>query len=82
MMIDFSTQAGYGTTDSTNYSSIPVPDENILSNSSNVNVPGRWAFRVDGGPEEGNPVQCSMSFFKPFTTFDQIRPDQPNLQKK
>ncbi|XP_039513569.1 uncharacterized protein LOC120468973 [Pimephales promelas] len=46
-------QAGYGTTDSTNYSSIPVPDENILSNSSNVNVPGRWAFRVDGGPEEG-----------------------------
>ncbi|XP_051770088.1 uncharacterized protein LOC127523435 isoform X2 [Ctenopharyngodon idella] len=46
-------QAGYGTIDSTNYSSIPVPDENKLSNSSNVNVPGRWAFRVDGGPEEG-----------------------------
>ncbi|XP_051770106.1 uncharacterized protein LOC127523440 [Ctenopharyngodon idella] len=45
-------QAGYGTIDSTNYSSIPVPDENKLSNSSNVNVPGRWAFRVDGGPEE------------------------------
>ncbi|KAK7123139.1 hypothetical protein R3I94_020054 [Phoxinus phoxinus] len=46
-------QAGYGTIDSTNYSSIPVADENKLSNSSNVNVTGRWAFRVDGGPEEG-----------------------------
>ncbi|XP_048027529.1 uncharacterized protein LOC125255961 [Megalobrama amblycephala] len=46
-------QAGYGTIDSTNYSSVPVPDENKLSNSSNVNVPGRWVFRVDGGPEEG-----------------------------
>ncbi|XDV45069.1 hypothetical protein PO909_013238, partial [Leuciscus waleckii] len=46
-------QAGYGTIDSTNDSSIPVSDENKLSNSSNVNVPGRWVFRVDGGPEEG-----------------------------
>ncbi|XP_067225188.1 sushi, nidogen and EGF-like domain-containing protein 1 [Chanodichthys erythropterus] len=49
-------QAGYGTIDSTNYSSIPVPNENKMSDSSNVNVPGRWAFRVDGGPEEGNPL--------------------------
>ncbi|KAK9965090.1 hypothetical protein ABG768_004199 [Culter alburnus] len=46
-------QAGYGTINSTNYSSIPVPNENKMSDSSNVNVPGRWAFRVDGGPEEG-----------------------------
>ncbi|XP_077062346.1 uncharacterized protein LOC143714793 [Siphateles boraxobius] len=46
-------QAGYDTINSTNYFSIPVPDENKLSNSSNVDVPGRWAFRVDGGPEEG-----------------------------
>ncbi|XP_050979932.1 alpha-tectorin-like [Labeo rohita] len=46
-------QAGYGTINSKNYFSIPVPDENKLFNSSNVNVPGRWAFRVDGGPEEG-----------------------------
>ncbi|RXN23623.1 transmembrane protease serine 11B [Labeo rohita] len=45
-------QAGYGTINSKNYFSIPVPDENKLFNSSNVNVPGRWAFRVDGGPEE------------------------------
>ncbi|XP_067225186.1 uncharacterized protein si:dkey-32n7.7 [Chanodichthys erythropterus] len=45
--------AGYDTINSTNYFSIPVTDENELSNSSNVNVPGRWVFRVDGGPEEG-----------------------------
>ncbi|XP_026133415.1 uncharacterized protein LOC113112189 [Carassius auratus] len=47
------TTAGYDTINSTNYFSIPVPDENKLFNSSNVNVPGRWVFRVDGGPEEG-----------------------------
>ncbi|XP_073689128.1 alpha-tectorin-like, partial [Garra rufa] len=45
-------QAGYGTINSTNYFSIPVPDENTLFSSSNVNLPGRWAFRVDGGPKE------------------------------
>ncbi|XP_042591975.1 uncharacterized protein LOC109055827, partial [Cyprinus carpio] len=47
------TTAGYDTINSTNYFSIPVPDENKLFNSSNVNVPGRWVFRVDGGPEDG-----------------------------
>ncbi|XP_016117350.1 uncharacterized protein, partial [Sinocyclocheilus grahami] len=46
-------QAGYGTVNSTNYFSIPVLDENKLFNSSNVSVSGRWAFRVDGGPQEG-----------------------------
>ncbi|XP_026078957.1 uncharacterized protein LOC113056404 [Carassius auratus] len=50
---DQSFQAGYDTINSTNYFSIPVSDENKLFNSSNVNVPGRWVFRVDGGPEEG-----------------------------
>ncbi|XP_067285782.1 uncharacterized protein si:dkey-32n7.7 [Pseudorasbora parva] len=50
---DQSFQAGYDTVNSTNYFSIPVADESKLSNSSNVNMPGRWAFRVDGGPEEG-----------------------------
>uniref|UniRef100_A0A8C1Y1K2 Si:dkey-32n7.7 n=1 Tax=Cyprinus carpio TaxID=7962 RepID=A0A8C1Y1K2_CYPCA len=50
---DQSFQAGYDTINSTRYFSIPVTDENKLFNSSNVNVPGRWVFRVDGGPEEG-----------------------------
>uniref|UniRef100_A0A672NI43 NIDO domain-containing protein n=1 Tax=Sinocyclocheilus grahami TaxID=75366 RepID=A0A672NI43_SINGR len=46
----------YRTFNSTNYFSIPVLDENKLFNSSNVSVSGRWAFRVDGGPQEGNPL--------------------------
>ncbi|XP_021335883.2 uncharacterized protein si:dkey-32n7.7 isoform X2 [Danio rerio] len=46
-------QAGYGTMNLTNYFSVPIPTANKLSNSSNVNLSGRWAFRVDGGPEEG-----------------------------
>ncbi|XP_048027547.1 uncharacterized protein LOC125255978 [Megalobrama amblycephala] len=46
-------QAGYDTINSTNYFSIPAPDANKLSNSSNVNVLGRWVFRVDGGIDEG-----------------------------
>ncbi|XP_051522636.1 uncharacterized protein LOC127422868 [Myxocyprinus asiaticus] len=50
---DKSFQAGYDTINSTNYFSIPVRNENMLSNSSNVNVLGRWVFRVDGGPMEG-----------------------------
>ncbi|XP_050980944.1 uncharacterized protein LOC127174522 [Labeo rohita] len=42
-------QAGYDTINSTHYFVIPgfISD---LRNSSNVNVPGRWAFRVDGEP--------------------------------
>ncbi|XP_056325914.1 uncharacterized protein si:dkey-32n7.7 [Danio aesculapii] len=46
-------QAGYGTMNLTNYFSVPILTANKLSNSSNVNMSGRWAFRVDGGPEEG-----------------------------
>lgn len=68
----FFTQAGYGTIYSTNYFSIPVSDENKLFNSSNVNVPGRWAFRVDGGPEDGNPLTLCSYFCE--TKSEQIRP--------
>ncbi|XP_050979931.1 transmembrane protease serine 7-like [Labeo rohita] len=50
---DQSFQAGYDTINSANYFSIPVTDETKLFSSSNVSVPGRWVFRVDGGPEEG-----------------------------
>ncbi|XP_067285175.1 sushi, nidogen and EGF-like domain-containing protein 1 [Pseudorasbora parva] len=49
-------QAGYDTVNSTAYFVIPGSNNgsNIpnLMNSSNVNVPGRWAFRVDGGPDQ------------------------------
>uniref|UniRef100_A0A3B4D6M4 NIDO domain-containing protein n=1 Tax=Pygocentrus nattereri TaxID=42514 RepID=A0A3B4D6M4_PYGNA len=43
-------QAGYDTDDSSNYFSIPGSFQNnysVFTYSSNVNVTGRWAFRVD-----------------------------------
>ncbi|KAK2876095.1 hypothetical protein Q8A67_020191 [Cirrhinus molitorella] len=46
-------QAGYDTITSTHYFVIPGSNSGSsisnLRNSSNVNVPGRWAFRVDSG---------------------------------
>ncbi len=46
-------QAGYDTANSMEYFVIPGSINGSfisnLRNSSNVNVPGRWAFRVDGG---------------------------------
>lgn len=54
-------QAGYDTVNSTNFFVIPgsnnasyIPQ---LKSTSNVNVPGRWAFRVDG-------IQKCMCFIK------------------
>ncbi|XP_017210066.1 sushi, nidogen and EGF-like domain-containing protein 1 isoform X1 [Danio rerio] len=48
-------EAGYDTINSTNYFVIPGSNNGIsisnLQNSSNVSDPGRWVFRVDGGPE-------------------------------
>ncbi|XP_067226364.1 uncharacterized protein [Chanodichthys erythropterus] len=59
--------AGYDTVNSLHYFVIPgsVNGSSIpnLKNSSNVNVAGRWAFRVDGGHKiDGNPcseLSCS-----------------------
>ncbi|XP_043109077.1 sushi, nidogen and EGF-like domain-containing protein 1 isoform X2 [Puntigrus tetrazona] len=49
-------QAGYDTINSTAYFSIPGSNDGSaipnLKNSTNVNVPGRWAFRVDGGSDQ------------------------------
>ncbi|XP_067226379.1 mucin-like protein [Chanodichthys erythropterus] len=46
-------EAGYNTINSFNYFMIPGSNNGSfisnLKNSSNVNVPGRWAFRVDSG---------------------------------
>uniref|UniRef100_A0A8C1MFU4 NIDO domain-containing protein n=1 Tax=Cyprinus carpio TaxID=7962 RepID=A0A8C1MFU4_CYPCA len=55
-------QAGYDTINSTHYFVIPesINGSSIsnLRNSSNVNVPGQWAFGVDGGPKsnKGNLI--------------------------
>ncbi|XP_056325001.1 uncharacterized protein LOC130238120 [Danio aesculapii] len=56
----FPVEAGYDTINSANYFVIPGSDSGSsianLNTSSNVNVPGRWAFRVDGGPETNTNV--------------------------
>ncbi|KAM9837942.1 alpha-tectorin-like [Aulostomus maculatus] len=67
-------QAGYDTIGSTNHFSIPGSFSGTATGShsafrlnSNVNVPGRWAFRVDDGPLgctfNGEPVQQGDSFW-------------------
>ncbi|XP_058650163.1 sushi, nidogen and EGF-like domain-containing protein 1 isoform X1 [Onychostoma macrolepis] len=74
-------QAGYDTANSTEYFVIPgsINGSSIsnLRNSSNVNVPGRWAFRVDGGSESNKEyiigLQAKLSSFSDLT-------DTGNLQ--
>ncbi|KTG01463.1 hypothetical protein cypCar_00042374 [Cyprinus carpio] len=45
--ITYRFMSGYDTSDSTDFFLIPVSDITKLSNTSNVNVTGRWVFRVD-----------------------------------
>ncbi|XP_048026223.1 LOW QUALITY PROTEIN: alpha-tectorin-like [Megalobrama amblycephala] len=63
-------QAGYDTIDSSHHFSITGSLQNditALPYSSNVNVPGRWAFRTDHGTRgcqfNGFPVQLGDSFW-------------------
>ncbi|XP_060721114.1 alpha-tectorin-like isoform X2 [Tachysurus vachellii] len=63
-------QAGYDTVDSSYYFSIPGSFQynyQSFTYSSNVNVPGRWAFRVDQGSRgcqfNGNFVQLGAIFW-------------------
>ncbi len=48
-------QSGLETINSTNFFSIPVSDIANLPYTSNVNVKGRWVFRVDI-PSENNSI--------------------------
>ncbi|TRY64600.1 hypothetical protein DNTS_002230 [Danionella cerebrum] len=54
---DKTSTAGYDTVNSSNYFVIPGSNSGSsitkLNTSSNINVPGRWAFRVDG---ESKPI--------------------------
>lgn len=69
MIVSFFLQAGYDTVNSTRYFVIPdSSDGNFipnLKNSSNVNVPGRWAFRVDS--EQGRCL-CIFHLFTELYT--------------
>ncbi|XP_072530588.1 alpha-tectorin-like [Salminus brasiliensis] len=65
-----SVQAGYDTDDSSYYFSIPGSFQynyNVFTYSSNVNVTGRWAFRVDHGSQRcefnGNNVPQGTTFW-------------------
>ncbi|XP_016101336.1 uncharacterized protein [Sinocyclocheilus grahami] len=67
-------QAGYDTINSRYHFSIPGSFSNNITNltySSNVNVPGRWAFRTDHGSRgcqfNGIPVQLEDSFWSDAT---------------
>uniref|UniRef100_UPI0037E75E0D alpha-tectorin-like isoform X3 n=1 Tax=Semicossyphus pulcher TaxID=241346 RepID=UPI0037E75E0D len=66
-------QAGYDTAHSPYHFSVPGSfSHNATSNnSSNVHVPGRWAFRIDNGSRtctfNGQPVQLGESFWSDST---------------
>ncbi|XP_071757273.2 alpha-tectorin [Centroberyx gerrardi] len=73
-----SVQAGYDTINSTHHFSIPgsfssnaAGSNSNFRLSSNVNVPGRWAFHVDTGSRgctfNGSPVQLGDSFWRDNT---------------
>lgn len=73
-----SIQAGYDTVNSSHHVSIPGSfshnasgPSSVFSLNSNVNVPGRWAFRVDHGSRgcafHGHPVQLGDSFWSDST---------------
>ncbi|XP_058650161.1 uncharacterized protein LOC131551331 isoform X2 [Onychostoma macrolepis] len=74
-------QAGYDTANTMEYFVIPgsINGSSIsnLRNSSNVNVPGRWAFRVDSGSKSHKEyiigLQAKLSSFSDLT-------DTGNLQ--
>nr|XP_055061323.1 alpha-tectorin-like [Misgurnus anguillicaudatus] len=67
-------QAGYDTADGSHHFSITASFPNNITGltySSNVNVPGRWAFRTDYGSTgcqfNGSPVQLGDSFWTEAT---------------
>uniref|UniRef100_A0A8D3B7F2 Alpha-tectorin-like n=1 Tax=Scophthalmus maximus TaxID=52904 RepID=A0A8D3B7F2_SCOMX len=67
-------QVGYDTVNSNHHFTVPGSfSRNVtaIGMSSNVNVPGRWAFRTDHGPSgctfNGEPVQLGDSFWSDRT---------------
>ncbi|KAL1264771.1 hypothetical protein QQF64_005126 [Cirrhinus molitorella] len=74
-------EAGYDTVYSTNYfvinGSINGSSISNLKNSSNVNVPGRWAFRVDSGSVSNKDyiigLQVKLSSFSDLTDTENIQ---------
>ncbi|KAF4106323.1 sushi, nidogen and EGF-like domain-containing protein 1 [Onychostoma macrolepis] len=69
-------QAGYDTINSTAYFKVPGSNNGSLiqnlKNSTNVNAPGRWAFRVDGGPDQ-NIKENIIGVQMKVTSFSDLR---------
>uniref|UniRef100_A0A8C2DIR5 Si:ch73-329n5.1 n=1 Tax=Cyprinus carpio TaxID=7962 RepID=A0A8C2DIR5_CYPCA len=69
-------QAGYDTINSTHYFVIPGSNRGSfisnLRNSSNVDVPGRWAFMVAGEPDNVIGIQVRLSSFSDLTQSSNI----------
>ncbi len=59
-----------------------MTDENKPFNSSNVNVPGRWVFRVDGGPEGNVTFQYkNITLFEKLLLWHVVLALQYNMEK-
>ncbi|XP_073684045.1 dendrite extension defective protein 1-like [Garra rufa] len=74
---DHPVQAGYDTINSTQYFVIPGSNNGSsisnLRNSSNVNVPGRWAFRVDSGSRNSILKTLPYDPCYNYTVLDDLR---------
>ncbi|XP_049329391.1 alpha-tectorin-like [Astyanax mexicanus] len=81
-------QAGYDTSDSSYYFSIPGSFQHNYNNdftyTSNVNVTGRWAFRVDHGSRtcqfNGNTVPQGTSFWTDSSCWERCTCTRRGLQ--
>ncbi|XP_049329888.1 alpha-tectorin-like isoform X9 [Astyanax mexicanus] len=81
-------QAGYDTSDSSYYFSIPGSFQRNYNNdftyTSNVNVTGRWAFRVDHGSQtcqfNGNTVPQGTSFWTDSSCWERCTCTRRGLQ--
>nr|XP_054605671.1 alpha-tectorin isoform X1 [Nothobranchius furzeri]XP_054605672.1 alpha-tectorin isoform X1 [Nothobranchius furzeri]XP_054605673.1 alpha-tectorin isoform X1 [Nothobranchius furzeri]XP_054605674.1 alpha-tectorin isoform X1 [Nothobranchius furzeri]XP_054605675.1 alpha-tectorin isoform X1 [Nothobranchius furzeri] len=86
-----SIEAGYDTVNSSHHFTIPGSfasnasgSNSIFSLNSNVNVPGRWAFRVDHGSAgclfDGDSVQLGYSFWSDSTCTQKCTCTRAGLQ--
>ncbi|XP_056325729.1 sushi, nidogen and EGF-like domain-containing protein 1 [Danio aesculapii] len=75
--VPFSVEAGYDTINSTDYNVILYEDTGSsipnLKNTTNVNVPGRWAFLVNNGTENIIGLQINLRSFLDLTQTENIQ---------
>ncbi|XP_071318954.1 alpha-tectorin-like [Trachinotus anak] len=87
----YNVQAGYDTIRSAHHFTIPgsfsssaTGVNSVFRTSSNVNVPGRWAFRIDSGPRgcnfSGEPLQLGDSFWSDNTCAEKCTCTSAGLQ--